>query len=325
MKNEKKTNDEGTLFGDFIFDASSILDKKRKIIKTSPNLDLILNGGILDGTITLVSGPPKVGKTLTCLHIAKNAQQLGKKVYFISVEGRLQKRDLEGIEGLDLSPDKFKIVASSKKKILSAHEFIEKTEGLLKTQENIFVIFDSFSQLCPEALREHDMSGMYRDYTPALLSWFTKRISGILSLRDNCLVGILHRMSNQDPQSKKKWIEAGGNKIQYAYDNKLVAKFQIPWITNDEQVGQIVSWVCESNAIGKPNKTCDSYIRYGIGIDVIAETFNIAKEIGIIKKAGSWFYFQDEKYHGMDSMITELKNNPELYKTVENEIAELIV
>lgn len=317
----KKTGD---LLNKIVFDASAILEKKRIIIPTSPNIDIILGGGILDGTLTIITGPPKVGKTSTALNIARNAQKLGKTVYFVSVEGRLQKRDLRGIDGLDLSEDKFKIIMSHENKILDAHEFIEAAETILKVQKNVFMIFDSFSQLCPSSLRDHDMIEQYRDFTPSLLSWFTKRLSGILSLQDNCLIGILHRTANQDPKSRKKWVETGGNKMQYAYDNKLVATHQVPWVVNEYQIGQVVNWECQSTAIGTPNKKCESYFRYGYGIDDCTEIFSIARNIGVIKTAGSWYSYNDLKLQGGENFTQAMKDDKKLYSAIKKEVDELI-
>jgi len=309
-----------------IFSATSILEKPLNLIPVSPNIDIMLGGGLVDGTFTLMSGQPKCGKTITALEAGASAQKIGKKVVYINAEGRIKARDIEGIQRLDLSEEKFQVVGHTKNKILDAHEFIEIVENLIRTESNLFIIFDSFSQLCPKDLRNHELNDRYRDYTPILLSNFTKRISGILPLNDNSLIGILHLISNQTPGSRKLYIESGGRKIQYAYDTKIVAKYHKPWVKNDDTPphGQIVEWLCETSAIGMPNRKCTSYIRYGEGIDYTAEIIEMAQDLGIICKSRSWFSLYDNKVQGLDKLINTVKEDKKLYEKIYKDVYELL-
>src|SRR5437868_4850218 len=105
-------------YGDgVVFDASFLLDTPSKIIPTTPNLDVGLCGGIPEGSLVILSGPPKCGKSTLCLQIIKNAQELlKKKAFYIDVEHRLKALNLTGIEGLDTSPEVLQIIRSSKDK-----------------------------------------------------------------------------------------------------------------------------------------------------------------------------------------------------------------
>jgi len=321
MTKAKKTSKKNNA----IFSANSILERKLTYIPVSPNIDIMLNGGLVDGSFTLMSGPPKCGKTVTALQAAASAQKLGKKLIYIDAEGRIKGRDIQGIKGLDLSDEKFQVVGHTKNKILDAHEFIETAENILRTNENIFMIFDSFSQLCPHDLRTHDLADRYRDYTPVLLSQFTKRIAGILSINNNSLIGIVHLISNQNPRSMKMYVESGGRKIQYAYDTKLVAKFFEKWVYEDKQIGQKVHWICETSAGGFPNQEAMSYIRYGEGIDIAAELFELARELGVIKSNGTWLLYNDENTQGKDNFIFRMRNEKELFDSIKKEINELMI
>lgn len=94
--------------------AKSIQEQPKQILSISPCFDLGAGGGISEGTMTLLCGAPKCGKTSTALHIAKKAQALGKHIYWLDVEHRLKSRDLSGIPDLDL--DKFTVISSKKVK-----------------------------------------------------------------------------------------------------------------------------------------------------------------------------------------------------------------
>jgi RecA/RadA recombinase len=112
-------------FGDeIILSASSVVDKESIVIPVSPALDMILGGGIPEGSFVVLTGQPKCGKTTTSLDFAATAQRPeygtgsykdGRMVYYLNIEGRLKKRDLEGIPGLNL--EKFDVIGSQTGKI----------------------------------------------------------------------------------------------------------------------------------------------------------------------------------------------------------------
>ena len=84
-------------YGNVIHDPSSIIDQKLHIIPISPKIDIALGGGIPEGSLFIMTGPEKVGKTLTALTFCSNAQKDKRKIYYGNIEGRLRKRDMEGI------------------------------------------------------------------------------------------------------------------------------------------------------------------------------------------------------------------------------------
>ena len=100
-------------YGNVIHDPSSIIDQKLKIIPISPKLDIALGGGVPEGSLFIMTGPEKVGKTLTALTFCANAQQDNRKIYYGNVEGRLRKRDIEGIKELDPDAEKIQIIGST--------------------------------------------------------------------------------------------------------------------------------------------------------------------------------------------------------------------
>ena len=110
MSKEKKkldlSNDKAIqkAFGKVVSRGSELITAKKtlKSITVSPALDLALNGGLLEGSWTIVSGDPKTGKSTTCLQVCKNAQDEGRPVIYIDGESRLKAYNLVGTQGLDL-------------------------------------------------------------------------------------------------------------------------------------------------------------------------------------------------------------------------------
>jgi len=143
-----------TFGDDIILSGNTVVDRKSIIIPVSPSLDIVLNGGIPEGSFVVFTGQPKCGKTTTSLDFAAAAQRPEyqgdlknpREVYYLNIEGRLKKRDLEGIPGLDLA--KFHVIGSQQGKILHAEEYLQIAEKIINEIPGSVVIIDSYSALC---------------------------------------------------------------------------------------------------------------------------------------------------------------------------------
>jgi len=312
-------------FGDVLSDGHSVIDKDRQCIPVSPRLDIALGGGILEGSIFVLTGIPKAGKTVTALTFAATAQKKeygSREVFYINVEGRLKKRDLEGIKGLDL--DKFHIIGSSQGNILTASKYLSITERLIHEHINSIIIFDSFSALVTDAEYNSGMDDLQRADGPKLIAKFIRKVCNVIPVNNNILVGITHVMANVTGYGKK-FIEKSGMALGYASETKLWAEY-FKRIVDDNgiPVRQEVDWKVEFSAIGSPGQKVQSLITFGIGIDKELEVFRLAVDFNIIEKKGAWFLYKDKKLHGEEKMIQYVKDE-NLYEDLNKEVKELFI
>ena len=317
---------------DHIITGQALVNRPRVIIPVSPSIDMMLGGGVPEGSFVIPTGPPKVGKTTFSLQLAANAQRIeytselcpkGREVYFYNIEGRLKRRDLLGIRGLDL--DRFQIIQSEPGRILDGEDYIEIAEQLINEKPGAIHILDSFSQLCTTARREGDVRDRFRDDTPLLLATFCKRICNVIPVNRCVVIGITHMIANQGggPMAPKR-MEASGNKVQYAVDVKLVGKYKKDWKVGEVQVGQEIYWDCDSSALGPPTSGM-SRLRYGYGFDREAELVEIASEMGLIEKGGSWYTFSDKsKVQGLENARNKLVGNPEMYEEIYAQLRTML-
>lgn len=220
--------------------SASHIRRPKKVITISPNLDMALGGGVPEGSFVILTGAQKLGKTTLALQLAANAQKLefgNRKVYYADVEGRIKERDIDGIFGLDTSPENFIVIGSTEERLLYAHHYLDLALHFLKTQKNIVMIIDSVSQLCSEGRITESTGDRYRDDVPLMLASFTKQVANILPVTNNILVVITHIIANQG-HGMSPTMEASGKKIQYQGDVKMKATYQTPYLVGDKQVGQ---------------------------------------------------------------------------------------
>jgi len=322
-------------FGDGIMvSANAIVDQEIITIPVSPSLDLVLNGGIPEGSFVIFTGHPKCGKTTTSLDFAATAQRPeyaygsfkeGRNVYYLNIEGRLKKRDLQGIPGINL--DRFHIIGSQQGKILHAEEYLQIAERIINEEPGSVVIIDSYSALCTEAEITNGMDKMQRADGAKLLAKFCRKVANVIPVNKNVVIGITHLMGNPG-YGNVEFKEKSGQAIAYQTDIKLRAKFFKPWTVGkeDTQVGQMVDWQVICSALGPPGASITSYIRYGQGVDRAMEVFNLAKDIGLIDQAGAWYTIScvedTPKFQGEEKARNYIAENPEVYEKIWSQVKE---
>lgn len=323
-------------FGEnIILSGNAVVDKEVLTISVSPSLDVVLGGGIPEGSFVILTGQPKGGKTITALDIAASAQKPeyahssfknGRQVYYFNIEGRLKKRDLEGIPGLDL--DRFHVIGSQQGKILHAEEYLQIAEKVINEVPGSIVIIDSYSALCTEAEITSDMDKMQRADGAKLLAKFCRKVANVIPVNKNIVIGITHLMGNPTGYGAE-FKEKSGQAIAYQTDIKLRIKKFSPWVVgtdNNNQIGQEVEWQVVCSALGPPGGTITSYIRYGNGIDKYTEAICLASDLGLIHKAGAWYTItsiEDKpKFQGVEKVRNYLLENEEAYNNIYNSIKE---
>lgn len=327
----KLKDDVTKQFGsDIILTGNAIVDKTTMIIPLSPSLDIVLNGGIPEGSFVVLTGQPKCGKTTTSLDFAATAQRKeyahgsfkdGREVYYLNIEGRLKKRDLEGIPGLDLS--RFHVIGSQQGKILHAEEYLQIGERIINEIPGSVIIIDSYSALCTEAEITSDMDKMQRADGAKLLAKFCRKVANVIPVNKNIVIGITHLMGNPTGYGAE-FKEKSGQAIAYQTDIKLRAKTFKPWTLSADstQIGQEIEWQVLCSALGPPGGSITSYLRYGSGIDKHTELINFAVDIGLINKGGAWYTYNTEKFQGMEKLRQYFIDNPDHYKNLEKSVKD---
>lgn len=321
-------------FGDnIILSGNALIDKKNIVIPVSPSLDIVLNGGIPEGSFVVLTGQPKCGKTTTSLDFAATAQKpeyqgtlkAPREVYYLNIEGRLKKRDLEGIPGIQL--DRFHIIGSQEGKILHAEEYLQIAEKIINEIPGSILIIDSYSALCTEAEITSEMDKMQRADGAKLLAKFCRKVANVIPVNKNIVIGITHLMGNPTGYGAE-FKEKSGQAIAYQTDIKLRAKSFKPWTLSADstQIGQEIDWQVVCSALGPPGGNITSYIRYGQGVDKYMEAITLASDMGIIHKGGAWYTISSlpdkPKFQGAEKVRQYLLDNEKAYKDLVKNIKD---
>jgi recombination protein RecA len=325
-------------FGNIILNAQSMKELRSVVIPVSPSIDIGLGGGVPEGTWFTLTGKPKVGKTVTALHFAANAQKLeyagtlcpnGRMVYYLSIEGRIKERDLDGIPGL--VRDRFRIIQSTPGNILNAEKFLSIAEKYVTSTPGCVLILDSYSALCTDEEMSAGMDKMQRADGAKLLAKFCRKLANVVPINKNIIVGITHIMANPSGMGAGHQ-EKSGNSIAYQCDTKLYGGWTEEWKVGDTQVGQKVHWDIKFSAIGPPGPKIVSYLRYGMGIDEMQELSDIGASLGLIKQKASWYELiflelgegNNPNLQGLENVRNYLEANPDVAKKLQSQIYNLV-
>jgi recombination protein RecA len=315
-----------------LMDASFLLEEERSIIPLTPALNIPLRGGVQEGSLLALSGASGSGKSTTALQLIANGQKAengGRSAYYLDVEHRLKKSNLEGIHGLDWQGDKFKIVRSTEEKIYSAEEYLNIALDILKTRPKSILIIDSASALCGNGEMTEEVKSDFRNNNPKLLANFCRHIAPILMLNKQIVVLLQHLIADTSGKGMGGPQEDGGNKIKHQADIRMRIKWTEKWEAgsgeNSRRIGQVLHWQIVKSPFGPVDKI-DSYLRYGYGLDAITESIMLACDIGYIIKGGSWFTldFLDDKpkLQGQEKVYDHLLNNPKDFNKLNKIIQE---
>jgi recombination protein RecA len=346
-------------YGDIVETGSKVLEDLQnfKTIGISPALDLATGGGLRDGSVVVMTGDPKTGKTTTSLYFAAKAQAAGKKVFYFNTEGRLTKENFTGIKGLDAEQIKV-IQATDNQPVVSAETFLNAIETYVKNTPDFVAIIDSVSNMVPQDELDGEVRGGVRAQLPRLLAMFFKRISNDVARTKAILIFITHNIANT---GGSRWSPAKladcGNMLQYQAGTNMIITHRGKWEETDasgNDVGQVANWVIKTSAAGgRPNSNAVSYIRYGTGIDEVRELCEIANELTFIKQSGAWYTIgsaigsDDEriksllkknevnaddpeavekffKFQGMSKLSEFIETNPEIQEFLYDEIKSVL-
>lgn len=307
--------------------------RTRDVLNTPLSLDIALSGGIPDGTICLITGKPKSGKTTLCLELLRNAQLLNRPAFYINIEKRCTPSLLTTIRGLD--PAKLHIVPHKIDKPLTAEDYLNIIERIAKTQKKAVVVIDSIAALSTMTEQEEQIGSNKDMAGPAkLLSAFFRRAQQVVDANDVILIFISQMMTNREPRGPK-FVEKGGVAVQYACSVWLKVAWVQQWDRNPETNapdGHDMHITVQSSALGRPLLPCTLPLRYGIGIDVVRDIVTTAENLGLIEKAGAWYsipMFADDgdppKFQGLARLSNFLESNPDKLKQLETEVRDIVL
>jgi len=272
-------------------------------------------GGYPRGRVIEIFGPEASGKTTLALHAIAEAQKKGGIAAFIDAEHAFDRFYAEklgvDIENLLISqPD-------------NGEQALEITDHLIRSGAIDIIVIDSVAALTPKAEIEGEMGDSKMGLQARLMSQALRKLTANISKTNTCCVFINQLREKIGVMFGNPETTTGGNALKF-YASIRVDIRKVSQLKEGEEVtGNRTKVKIVKNKVAPPFKKAEFDIIYGEGISRTGELIDLAVELGLVKKSGSWFSYEDTKLgQGRDAVKQLLKDNPELAEQIEAKIFE---
>ena len=284
----------------------------------SLGLDLALGvGGVPRGRVVEIYGPESSGKTTLTMHCIAEAQKAGGLAAFIDAEHAFDKSYAEKL-GIDTS----QLLISQPD---NGEQALEIAEQLIASGAIDIVVIDSVAALVPKAELEGDMGDSKMGLQARLMSQALRKLTGVINRTGCCVIFINQLREKIGVMFGSPETTTGGNALKFYASVRLDIR-RIGQIKDaDRVIGNRTRVKVVKNKVAPPFRVVEFDIMYGEGISKAGEVLDLAVEMEIVKKAGSWFSFGTERLgQGRDAVKDMLKDNHELLDILEQRIKEKI-
>src|ERR1044071_1686058 len=280
----------------------------------SLGLDIALGiGGIPRGREIEVYGPESSGKTTLTMHCIAEAQRKGGLAAFIDAEHAFDKNYAEklGIDTENLlisQPD-------------NGEQALEIAEHLIRSGAIDIIVIDSVAALVPKGELEGEMGESKMGLHARLMSQALRKLSGTISKTGCSCIFINQLREKIGAMFGNPETTTGGNALKFYASVRLDIR-RIGQIKEGEVVmGNRTRVKVVKNKVAPPFRQAEFDIIFGEGISKVGEIIDIGVEKGVIKKAGSWFSYDDPKLgHGRAAVKQLFNDNPDLATEIEDKI-----
>ncbi len=274
-------------------------------------LDIALGvGGVPRGRIIEIYGPESSGKTTVALHMVAEAQKLGGAAAFVDAE-----HALDPIYAKNLGVDTDNLYVSQPD---TGEQALDITEALVRSGAIDIIIIDSVAALVPKAEIDGEMGQSHVGLQARLMSQALRKLAGIVNKSNTVAVFINQLREKVGVMFGNPETTPGGRALKFYASVRLDVRRIETIKSGDEMIGNRTKIKVAKNKVAPPFKNAEFEIYYGEGISAESSVLNLGVTLGLIKKSGSWFSYNDVRIgQGKDNARLYLKDNKDVYEEVK--------
>ena len=272
-------------------------------------------GGVPKGRIIEIYGPESSGKTTLALHILAEAQKRGGEVAFVDAE-----HALDPVYAAALGVDTDNLLVSQPD---TGEQALGITDALVRSGAVDAVVVDSVAALVPKQEIEGEMGDTFVGLQARLMSQALRKLAGTIA-KTNCVVIFINQLRMKigvmygNPETT-----TGGNALKFYSSVRLDVRRIESIKEGNNVIGNKTRVKVVKNKVAPPFREAVFEILYGKGISKWGELVDLAVQLDIIQKSGSWFSMGDERIgQGANSVKDYLIANPDIAEKVEAEVRE---
>ena len=272
-------------------------------------------GGYPKGRVIEIYGPESSGKTTLAIHAIAQAQKAGGIAAIIDAEHAFD-RFYAAKLGVDI--DNLLISQPD-----NGEQALEIADQLIRSSAVDIVVIDSVAALTPKAEIEGDMGENKLGLQARLMSQALRKLTGTISKTKTTCIFINQLREKIGVMFGNPETTTGGNALKFYASVRLDIRRTSQLKDGDEIIGNQTRVKVVKNKVAPPFRKAEFDIMFGEGISRSGEIIDLGAELGIIKKSGSWYSYNDTKLaQGRDGAKQVISDNPELAEELEALIFE---
>ncbi len=276
------------------------------------SLDLALGiGGLPRGRIIEIYGPESSGKTTLAQHAAAEVQKRGGIAAIVDAEHAL---DPDYARALGVNVDELLISQPD-----TGEQALEITEQLVRSGAVDLVIVDSVAALVPKAEIEGEMGDSLPGLQARLMSQALRKLTACVSKTRTIVIFINQLRQKIGVMYGNPETTTGGNALKFYASVRLDIRKVETLKKDGKEVGNRVKVKVVKNKVAPPFRIAEFDIIYGQGINSVGCLLDVATELGLIKKAGAWYSYKEDRIgQGREASVAFLEDNPKILKEIED-------
>lgn len=274
-------------------------------------------GGYPRGRVIEIYGPESSGKTTLAIHAIAEAQKAGGIAAFVDAEHAFDRFYAEKL-GVDI--DNLWISQPD-----SGEQALEIAEQLIRSSAVDIVVIDSVAALTPKAELEGDMGDSKMGLQARLMSQALRKLTAAINKTNTTCIFINQLRDKIGVMFGNPETTTGGNALKFYASVRLDIR-RIGQLKDGEEVkGNQTRVKVVKNKVAPPFRKAEFDIMYGEGISLSGEIVDLGADLGIIKKSGSWYSYNETKLgQGREAAKDCIKDNPELAEELSGLIFEAL-
>ena len=285
----------------------------------SIGLDLALGvGGFPKGRVIEIYGPESSGKTTLAIHAIAECQKRGGIAAMVDAEHAF---DRVYAESLGVDTENLLISQPD-----NGEQALEIADNLIRSGAIDIIVIDSVAALTPRAEIEGEMGDSSMGLQARLMSKALRKLTGTISKTGCCCIFINQLREKIGVMFGNPETTTGGNALKFYATIRLDIRRMTQIKEGENVIGNRTKVKVVKNKVAPPFRKAEFDIMFGKGISKTGEIIDMGVELGIIKKSGSWFSYEDNKLgQGRDAVRQLLDDNMELCDQLEKKIKDAVV
>ena len=282
----------------------------------SIGLDMALGiGGLPKGRIIEIFGPESGGKTTVTLHAIAEAQKRGGIAAFVDVE-----HALDPVYAKALGVDIDQLIVSQPD---TGEQALDIMEALVRSGAIDIIVLDSVAAMVTKAEIDGDMGDSFVGVQARLMSAAMKKLTAVISKSNTVAIFINQIREKIGVVYGNPETTPGGRALKFYASVRIEVRKGEAIKEGSDNIGNRTKCKVIKNKVAPPFKTCEFDMIFGHGISKLGEILDYSVELGLVKKSGAWFSYNDMRIgQGRENAKKFIAENPDIEKELEEKIME---